>query len=211
MKLTNLLLNLICLLLISSCATKQPFVRHDSEKSVSDTSVDPSNIDYELFLVGDIGSESNTSLESSNIVDLIKSQLKDNGVKKSVVFLGNTFGESGFPDAESPEYLKVDQSIERCIRELKTHTDKVYFIPGSSEWYDGHDYTVSAINQVEDYIQSKVSDKNIFVPSNGCGEPKLVKLSDDLLLVLMDSQWVLQGDDSEERKRSGCDIDANSN
>ena len=207
MKLTNLLLNLICLLLISSCATKQPFVRHDSEKSVSDTSVDPSNIDYELFLVGDIGSESNTSLESSNIVDLIKSQLKDNGVKKSVVFLGNTFGESGFPDAESPEYLKVDQSIERCIRELKTHTDKVYFIPGSSEWYDGHDYTVSAINQVEDYIQSKVSDKNIFVPSNGCGEPKLVKLSDDLLLVLMDSQWVLQGDDSEERKRSGCDID----
>jgi len=63
------------------------------------------------------------------------------------------------------------------------------------------------LHNVEDYLEGKVNGKNIFVPSNGCGEPKVVKLTDDLLLLLIDSQWVLQGDSSGERKRSSCDID----
>jgi len=169
--------------------------------------LDQDNIDYELFLVGDIGANS-SKVYDSNVVDLIKSSLRKDSKNQSVVFLGNSFSKDGLPDEESKEFKVIDKSIEDCIEKLKENTDKVYFVPGNSEWYDGHNYTVSALDNVEDYLQSKVKGKNIFVPSHGCGEPKVVELTDDLLLLLIDSQWVLQGDASGERKRSGCDMDS---
>ena len=194
------------LLLLSACGAKKAFVKSGSETNLPKNHLVDDNIDYELYLVGDIGAQ-NSLASDSDIVDLIKSELKEHSKTQSVVFLGNSFSEDGLPDEESPEFLTVDNSISECIRKLKDNTDKVYFVPGDSEWFDGHGYSNSALMRVEDFVQSKVNDKNIFVPSNGCGEPKVVKLTDDLIIILMDSQWVLQGDESDERVRLGCEID----
>ena len=203
------LLFIISMILLSSCSAKKPFIRESSTDTNKDVELHYENIDYELYLVGDIGAES-TEVYDSDIVDLIKSELRTNSKNQSVVFLGNSFSDKGLLDVETQEFQKIDKAINECILKLKDNTDKVYFIPGNSEWFDGQDHTVSAVNHVEDYLQSKVKGKNLFVPSNGCGEPKLVELTDDLILVLIDSQWVLQGDDSGERKRAGCDIDSES-
>ena len=199
-------IGMICIVLLYSCAANKPFYKNESEANDHTINVAPGSIDYELFLVGDIGANEN-KVNESDIVDLIKSQLSQNSKNQSVVFLGNSLFKNGLPSENSSEFNRTDKLVEDCIVKLKENTDKVYFIPGNEEWYDGHDHTVSALQSVEDYLQSKVGGKNIFVPSNGCGEPKVVKLTDDLLLLLMDSQWVLQGDDSENRKRSGCEID----
>ena len=200
------ILGLFCgIVVILSCAAKKPYFK-DQSTTQDQAGIEESNIDYELFLVGDIGANS-TDISDSDIVDLIKSELVVNDVEKSVVFLGNSFGEQGFPDEESSEFQSLNAFTTKCINTLKDHTDKVFFIPGNNEWFDGQDYTVSAVHQVEEYVQGKVGGKNIFVPSNGCGEPKLVNLTDDLMLLLIDSQWILQGDRSDERTRSGCEID----
>ncbi len=194
------------LLIFSSCGAKKAFVRNSGELNVKESQLSHDNIDYELYLVGDIGA-SQSKVYNSKIVDLIKSELRPNSKTQSVVFLGNSFSENGLPDTESPEFSMIDKSIEEYIAKLKDNTDKVYFIPGNNEWFNGHNYTTSSVHHVEEYVQSKANDKNIFVPSNGCGEPKVVELTDDLVLLLMDSQWLLQGDNSDERKRSGCEID----
>ncbi len=196
---------LITTIILASCAAKKPYVR-DTHSTIESTSLLQDNIDYELFLVGDVGATTN-KIEQADIVTLIKSEIVKSNTDKSIVFLGNSFSETGFPDEETSEFTQLDSATKQCIRELKDHTDKVYFIPGNTEWYDGHDYTVSALQHVEEYVERAVGGKNVFVPSDGCGQPKVVELTDDLLLVLIDSQWVLQGDRSGERKKSGCDID----
>ena len=206
MKILTIPILTLVILLLCSCGAKKPFVKDASSLTNLHQEHSIDNIDYELYLVGNIGAEQ-SKVYDSDIVDLIKSELRPNSKTQSVVFLGNSFSDNGLPESESPEFEKVNSSIDDCIKKLKENTDKVYFIPGNTEWYDGHDYTVSAVNHVEDYIESKVNGKNIFVPSKGCGEPKVVELTDDLIMVLMDSQWVLQGDNSAERKRSGCEID----
>jgi hypothetical protein len=194
------------ILLLCSCAAKHPYYKDQESVHSLFEAIPESSIDYELYLVGNIGTNTN-NIGQEDIVDLIKSELIRNEVKKSVVFLGNSFSETGLPDTDFPEFNTIDRSIAACIQKLKENTDKVYFIPGNTEWFDGQDHTVASVSDVEEFLESKVNGKNIFVPSNGCGEPKVVELTDDLLLVLMDSQWVLQGDDSLERKRSGCDVD----
>ena len=192
--------------LLSACAAKKVYIKESSKSSLAQNHLQKENIDYEIYLVGDIGAD-NSQVTDSDIVDLIKSQLKPNSKTQSVVFLGNNFTNDGFPDTESPDFVAVDNAITACLQKLKDNTDKVYFIPGDSEWYDGENYSNSSLMRVEDYVQSKTNDKNVFVPSNGCGEPKVVELTDDLIIVLMDSEWVLLGDNSDQRKRSGCDID----
>lgn len=189
-----------------SCAAKKPYIKSGHIISDNEISLAKANIDYELYLVGDIGASTN-NISQSDIVDLIKSELIKNEVKKSVVFLGNSFHQQGLIETENPDFDNMDLVIDRCIKELKNHTDKVYYIPGNTEWFDGTKYSSSAVQLVEEYIESKVNNKNIFSPSSGCGQPQIIDLTDDLMLVLIDSQWVLQGDDSDERKRYSCGVD----
>jgi hypothetical protein len=196
----------LVIILLHSCAAKNPYIRGKVGGNTYIDPIHPDNIDYEVFLVGGIGGNDN-DLSDSRIVDLIKKKIRKSDVKQSVVFLGNSISEEGFPEVESPAYKKLDASINHCIDVFRDNTDKLFFIPGNSEWYDGADYTASALNEVEDYIESAADGKNIFVPSHGCGEPQVVELTDDLLLVLIDSQWILEGDRSGERKRSNCEID----
>lgn len=197
----------IVIFLMCSCAANKPYIRSAQDVENLSKTIEDDQIDYELYLVGDIGARSNNAAQS-DIVELIKSELASSDRERSIVFLGNSFSENKFPDSDTDEFRAMDKATTKCIKELKDEAEKIYFIPGNAEWYDGKNYTVSALNDVEDYVQSKVKDKNIFVPSNGCGEPKVVKLTDDLLLVLIDSQWVLQGNRSDERKKSGCEIDS---
>jgi len=202
------LIYILSFILLFSCAAKKPYINTEDgvDWKTNPEIFNPDNIDYELFLVGDIAT-SNNNLVSSDIVDLIKTELKNTSIKQSVVFLGNSTSNEGFPDVESPAYAQMDRELDHCINVLSSNTDKVFFIPGNSEWYNGKDYSSAALNEVEEYIESKADGKNIFVPSHGCGRPKLVDLTDDLMLLIIDSQWVLEGDRSDERKRSSCEID----
>jgi len=161
-------IGILCSFLLCGCAAYQPYVKN--QKAYTEpTPIPKSKIDYELYLVGDIGINSKDA--SSDIVDILKSEMTDDGIKKSVVFLGNSFNEDGFPETDEAKFSAIDKITKKCIKTFKNHTEKTFFIPGNKEWYDGHDYTVSAVQDVEDYIQSKVNGKNIFVPSNGCGKP----------------------------------------
>ncbi|MGK0316684.1 MAG: hypothetical protein ACI86M_002919 [Saprospiraceae bacterium] len=201
---------ILSIIILSACAANKPWYKNEIERPVTTTgnnsSIDLNDIDYEIFMVGDIYNE-NKNISGSNVVNLIKTQLRPNSDNQSVVFLGNTLGKNGVPDQEDPGFLQTNKDIEHCIRELKNNTDKVYFIPGNNEWSNGHSYDLHGIQNSENFIEEKVGGKNILVPSQGCGQPKVVSLTDDLILVLIDSQWLLQGDNTSERKRSSCEID----
>jgi len=205
-KLHHILYQSFLVLFLYSCAAKKPYIREKTSAVKQTNKLEDIDIDYELYLVGDIGSSKN-NLANTEIVDLIKTQLRKSDVKQSVIFLGNSINEDGLPGEESPEFKQLDEEIKYCIQVLKGYTDKVFFIPGNNEWWDGYEHTSDALSEIEDYIESNVNGKNIFVPSHGCGEPTIVELTDDLIIVLIDSQWILEGDRSGERKRSQCEID----
>lgn len=196
------------ILLIWGCAANQPFFSSSATMAEGPgaTRIDPNSIDYEIFLVGDIGAKS--ELENPiDIVSVIKNQLDPDKDNQTVVFLGNSIGTESLPDEEDPEYKRISKILEDNIKEIRSKTDKLYFIPGNQEWNNGKNYTVEAVKEAENFIEGLAKGKNVFAPGGGCGEPKVVELTDDLVLILVDSQWLIQGDESNERKRSGCDID----
>ena len=196
---------LFFLLVLTSCASKRPYYK---EGNGLDQQFPKEKIDYELYLVGDIGVPSN-SLGPDALIAMIKDQLSPDIDHQSVVFLGNSLPASGLPDEDSKAYNSLTSSLGKSINALTNTTAQVFFLPGNHEWSDGNEYTKAGVRASEKFIESLANEKNIFKPSKGCGEPKVVTLTDDLIMVLVDSQWLVQSDDSNERKKSGCDIDNN--
>ena len=205
----RLLLGIVLLtffLILASCASKRPYYK---EGNGLDQIFPKEKIDYELYLLGDIGLEGSKSLGPDALVSMIKEQLSPDIDHQSVVFLGNSLSASGLPDVETDQYNMLTKGISKCINELTTSTENVFFLPGNHEWSDGKEYTTSGVRASEKYIEELAGEKDIFRPSKGCGEPSVVPLTEDLIMVLIDSQWLVQSDDSDERKKSGCDIDNN--
>ncbi len=195
----------LSIVMLNACAANKPWYKNETEKNTH-LGPDIENIDYELFLVGDIAQD-DKDFSKSNIVNLIKSQLRPEIKNQSVVFLGNILGNQEVLDQEDESNKKREQEIRDCLSTLNQNTDKLFLIPGNNEWFNGDAHNLKSIQDSEQFIENQIGDKNIFVPSGGCGEPKVVNLTDDLVLVLIDSQWMLQGDDSSERRRSSCDVD----
>jgi hypothetical protein len=195
----------LSIVLLNACAAHKPWYKNEIEEK---THLGPNieNIDYELFLVGDIA-QNDKDFYESNVVNLIKSQLRSKSKNQSVVFLGNILGDQGVLDQEDKNYKKREQEIQDCLSTLNQNTDKLFLIPGNNEWFNGDSHNLKSIQDSELFIESQIGDENIFVPNGGCGKPKVVNLTDDLVLVLIDSQWILQGDDSNERRRSSCEVD----
>jgi len=192
------------ILLFSCSSSKQIYKDNDDHPD----SFDDSNIDFELFMVGDIGLESNT-LGPDELISQIKEVMRPNFKNQAVVFVGNSIGASGLPDEETSQYQMTSNAIKQCLDVLTQKTDKVFFTPGRTEWSNGSKINLESLHATEHFLEEVVSDKDLMRPSGGCGDPEVIQLTDDLILVLVDSQWLLESDNSEERSKSGCDINNN--
>ncbi len=204
-KLLPTLISLIVILVLSACASKRPYIKDTNHINQP---ISKDKIDAELYLIGDIGLENN-DFGQENLIKMIKEQLSPDVDKQSVIFLGNSVSGDGIPDEETKEYAELSQNLSKCVKALTKSAKNVFFLPGNNEWSDGESYTVEAVQASERLIQGLDDGKNIFKPSKGCGEPKVVKVAKDLIMVLIDSQWLIQNDNSNERKKSSCEIDNN--
>lgn len=200
---------IICVGIIYSCASLQPYYK-DSEgvasnlNSAHQLSVD---IDYEIFFIGDI--DAGQGKGNNKVVNMVTKELSPYLQNQAVVFLGNYMPSTGVPSEDDPSYQLLKEELGGWIDKIGETTKNLYFIPGNNEWNDGSDLSVSGIQASEDFLEEIVGDKNVMMPKRGCGEPVKIELSKELVLVLSDSQWLLQGDDNTQRKRSGCEIDNN--
>lgn len=196
---------ILFILVLSSCASKQPYFKSSSGL---DQTFSKEKIDAELYLIGDLGLESN-NLDQGALISMIKEQLSPDIDNQSVIFLGNSISASGLPDEETKEYADLTKSLSMCVNELTDHSKNVFFLPGNHEWNNGQSHTVEGVQASEAFIEGLAGGKNIFRPGKGCGEPTVVTISEDLILVLVDSQWLIQNDNTNERRKSSCDIDNN--
>lgn len=127
---------------------------------------------------------------------------------KYFVSLGNTIPPYDL-DKDSEDYAQLNNAFGDALRKMRDQSKKTYYIPGPNEWYDGKDYTVKGLRDTEKFIQENSGGKNSFRPGKGCGEPEVLKISDNWIAILIDSQWMMQGNSSDERKKSSCEIDNN--
>jgi hypothetical protein len=182
-------------LLCNACATYKPQYKNEN---ASNTSPDK-EIEHSFYLIGDAGNYEIGA--SSEVLDAFKIELKEASENSTAIFLGDNIYPVGFPD-KNHKYREVAQ------KRLKAQTDvnqgfkgRTVFIPGNHDWYsDG----VKGLKRQEKYVEDALG-KNTFLPENGCPIEK-IHVSDDIELILIDSQWYITNWDDHPTLNDDCEI-----
>lgn len=156
---------------------------------------------YSLYLVGDAGELTDGQ---RGVFSTIETQL--NGQNEAIVFLGDNIYQHGMPAQGSDERSAAEAAINAQIEFARQFNGSAYFIPGNHDWGQGRKYGWDQIMRQEKYVENHLDSTNVFMPDNGCPGPVQVNLSEEILLILIDTQWFLHGWDKPNDEIGGCEF-----
>ncbi|MFY0602916.1 MAG: metallophosphoesterase [Flavobacteriaceae bacterium] len=183
-----------CMLLLSACATYQAQFLKNSTTATEDAK----KISHTFYLIGDAG---NAKLkESTKALDILAQEIKQAPKNSTLIFLGDNVYPVGIPKKNSKEYALAKHRIKTQTNIAKDFKGNTYFIPGNHDWYHGLDGL-----KREEKLVEKALGKNTFLPENGCPLER-VKISKDIDLIIIDTQWYLTNWDRHPKMNDNCEI-----
>ncbi len=190
----------LVILLSSACTTYKPYYKNSIEKITNQQLSDNDSIEHCLYLIGNTGYES-----SATVLYALDSLAKSTVSEKSIVFLGNNVCPSGLSDEEDDSYARDTLNLNIQLNAIKNFDGKRIFIPGNSDWNNGKNEGEDILANQEEYIEQYLIDENVFYPPDGCPGPVEIELSDNIVLVVVDTQWWLHQYDKPQLDKD-CDI-----
>lgn len=184
---------------LSNCATYNLNYKKDAKNWEVNFKNQDSEIEHTFYLIGDAGN-ANLNEPLTNLNNL-KSELKSASKNSSVLFLGDNIYEKGMPKKEHPNRDLSEHRLNAQINIVENFKGNTYFIPGNHDYYSNG---VKGLKRQQDYISKKLG-KNSFLPKNGCPLEK-VNISDEIVLLIVDTQWYLENWDKNPTMNDDCEI-----
>lgn len=190
---------LVTLFLLGSCATYKAKYA-DVKSSADEPTTKP--ISHTFYLIGDAGLSPDNELNPA--LKIFKKQLDEATVNSTAIFLGDNIYPAGLPDKKdsTQAYLIAKNHLDAQLATLKNFKGRPLFIPGNHDWYNEG---LKGLERQEDYIKKKLKQKNPFLPENGCPIAEL-KISDELMVLVVDSEWYLTNWDNHPTINDDCEI-----
>lgn len=185
-------------LIFSACATYKPY----SENSTINNNTN-SNLNRSIFLVGGASSDENNS---SATFELLKSQLQIAGSKGSLFLLGNNGASHGLPDSSHrARRIAAEGLLRNKLNMLRNFEGDVLITSGVRDWDAGGKEGYKNVLNLEEFAETILDNKdNVFLPDLGCPGPHEVALSEDLVAIVINTQWWLHEWDKPE-EGSSCE------
>jgi len=140
-------------------------------------------LEHRMYLIGDAG---NAPLnETTNVLTYLKKQLAKESENSSIVYLGDNLYPVGMPPKgeEADRVLAEQWGLKGLKREE---------------------------NFIEEYLNRGIEDEddwgNYFMPDGGCPGPEVLELNENLVMIIIDSQWWLADWDREPKINDGCEV-----
>ena len=180
---------------LTSCATnKLQVVKNDNTTKETIES----ELSHSFFLIGDAGNS--TMDEDSPALKYLEKQIKDAPENSTLIFLGDNVYETGIPSETSKNYALAKRRIEAQTDVAKKFNGKSIFIPGNHDWYNG----LKGLKREEKLVE-KALGKHSFLPEDGC-PLKRVKVSEDIVLIIIDTHWYVTNWDKHPNINNDCEI-----
>ena len=153
-----------------------------------------------VILVGDAGA---LVKGQASVLESIRKNIK---LDKNtiVVYLGDNLYDGGLPSETYNRYSEIKAALDSQINLVKGTQARGYMIPGNHDWENGGPGGYETITRQQNYVDQFGGGKIQFYPKQGCPGPVEVELADDVVLVMMDSQWWLHPND-KPGVESDCD------
>lgn len=196
-------------LIASSCANYK-INYSKAQENWKENKPEDREIEHTMFLIGDAGDFDDK--KQSPALPLLKRKLDAASENSSVVFLGDNIYPGGLATkSEDLDRKLAEERLDAQLATLKDFKGKPMFIPGNHDW---RYYGLKGIRRQEKYIEKRLNAGivneddwgNYFLPDNGCSGPELVELSENVVVIIIDSQWYVSDWDTEPEINDGCDV-----
>jgi hypothetical protein len=111
--------------------------------------------------------------------------------KTIVIFLGDNVYKVGLPDDQVITYAIAHNVLDSQVSIVANTEARLYMIPGNHDWNNGSFNGIQTILREQSYVNQLGKDNVRFYPEGGCPGPVEVSLSDDVVLIVIDTQWWL--------------------
>lgn len=185
---------LVLAFLFNSCAT----LKLQADKTeITDYPTDKV-IAHSFYLLGDAG---NSLLgETDQAIKDFEVALSKASKNSTAIFLGDNIYPVGFNTKNKKKEELSQHRIKVQTDAAKNFKGQTVIIPGNHDWYSG----LKGLKRQEKFVEDALG-KNTFLPENGCPIEK-VKISDDTVLLIIDSHWYITDWDNHPTINDDCDI-----
>ena len=194
---------ILLVLIVSSCANYN--LHHSNEVKDWNKNIEDNypldNPEYVLYGIGDSGymPDGKTSPALTGIEEMMKKESAPSGI----VFLGDNIYPAGMPKKSFENERRIAEDyMDAQLDILSGYKGDVFFIPGNHDWRQSD--RQKGVERQEDYIQDKLG-KKVYFPNNGCSGPHDFRLSEHVVLILIDSEWYTQNWDRQIDFNEKCD------
>lgn len=150
---------------------------------------------HRVFLIGDAGEPHQPTDPNLQFLDSLLRQASPQDI---LIFLGDNLYPKGLPDSEHPERKVLEAKLNAQLELIKNFPGKAFMIPGNHDWAQGKNYGWERIREQEKYVTDYLQDDAVFLPKGGCPGPLEIPVSEEITLILMDTQYFLHRWDKPE-------------
>lgn len=170
--------------------SRNPFYRKSEQNWYKYAAPNPEDIAYTVLLIGDMGMP---SLDGDDpVLNLIGEQMKENEEKTTVVFLGDNIYPRGLPPEGHRLRHVSEQRLEAQLAIFKDFKGHLHLLSGNHDWNKGRSDGYGYVLRQEEFVKKYTNRTDVFIPANGCPGPHLIDLTDDVLLIVINTQWWVQ-------------------
>ena len=182
------------LLLISvySCATLSPQLGSTDGVTINKERQKGDKIVHTYYFVGGLLSAKSQE-EQAHIAQLTQ-VFKQANEHSTLVLLGDNIQKKQLKK-------QSDFQLNTAVSWAKQFTGETVFINGEAEWKKGYE----GIKDISAYLSTQMEDKKALLPRKVCGFERL-KINDETVLIVVDSQWYLENWDQQPNMNEDCDI-----
>lgn len=148
-----------------------------------------STLTYSVFLIGDVGAPSIDKQEPT--LTALQTQLQADNGNSTLIFLGDNIYPKGLPDSLHKDRPEAQRYLEEQLKITDGYAGKVVFIPGNHDWARSGRQGWQRVQLQEKFVEAYLKRGNTYFPDDGCPGPVEIPLSDELVLVVIDTQWFL--------------------
>ncbi|CAA0208231.1 metallophosphoesterase [Tenacibaculum maritimum] len=182
-------------ILFIGCAT---YKASYADKNAPKTVTSQKELLHSFYLIGDAG---NAKMgETIPSLTYFKEALSKAPKNTTALFLGDNIYPYGMPQKGHFQRALAEHRLQTQIDAVANFKGTPIFIPGNHDWYNG----VKGLKRQEKLIE-KALGKGAFLPENGCGLKKLA-ITDDLMLVIIDSRWFITDWNEHPTINENCEI-----
>ncbi|WP_282136454.1 metallophosphoesterase [Seonamhaeicola maritimus] len=185
----------IGVIILNACSTYKP----QYKEGVQIQDLPKGDIAHSFYLIGDAG---NSPIGSQSVaVKKFKEALIKADENSTVLFLGDNIYPKGLPKKSEESRAFAEHQLNVQTDAVKDFKGRTVFIPGNHDWYSNG---LKGLKRQENYIED-ILGKNTFLPENGCPLEK-VEISDDIVMIIIDSEWYLTNWDKHPTINDDCEI-----